>query len=152
MPILVLALFIGLPLIEVWLLVEVGGRVGAWWTVALCVATAVAGAAVVRRQGRSTLLRVRTTLRQGRMPLGDLFTGACILAAGVMLLVPGFFSDATGFLLLVPFCRGLLGLVLGRFIHIAATQSRAGGRTIEGEWESVDDRPNGQLNRTDPGG
>ncbi len=147
MPILLLALFIALPLIEVWLLVEVGGLVGAWWTVALCVATAVAGASIVRHQGRSTLERVRTTLRQGRMPLGDMFAGACILVAGVMLLVPGFFSDATGFLLLVPFCRGLLALVLGRFIHVAAPQPRAGGHTIEGEWEPVDDPPNGRLDR-----
>ena len=147
MPLLFLALFIGLPLVEVWLLVEVGGLVGAWWTVGLCVATAVAGAALVRHQGRSTLERVRATLRQGRMPLGDMFAGACILVAGVMLLVPGFFSDAAGFLLLLPPFRGILALALGRFIHVAAAQSRPGGRTIEGEWEPVDDPPNGRLDR-----
>ena len=148
MPILLLALFIGLPLVEVWLLVEVGGFVGAWWTIALCIATAVAGAAIVRRQGRSTLERVRTTLRQGGLPLGDLFVGACILVAGVMLLVPGFFSDAVGFLLLLPPFRAILALALGRFIHVAAPQSRHGGRTIEGEWEPVDDPPKGRLDRS----
>ena len=147
MPVLLLALFIGLPLVEVWLLVEVGGFVGAWWTVALCVATAVAGAAIVRHQGRSTLEKVRNTLRQGGLPLGDMFAGACILVAGVMLLVPGFFSDAVGFLLLLPPFRAILALALGRFIHAAATQPRQGGRTIEGEWEPVDDPPKGRIDR-----
>ncbi len=147
MPLLLLALFIGLPLVEVWLLIEVGGFVGAWWTVALCVATAVAGATLVRHQGRATLERVRTTLRRGAMPLGEMFAGACILVAGVMLLVPGFFSDATGFLLLLPPFRGMLALVLGRFIHVPAPPPRPGGATIEGEWEPVDDPPNDRLER-----
>ncbi len=145
MPVLLLALSIGLPLVEVWLLVEVGGFVGAWWTVASCVATAVAGAAIVRRQGRSTLERLYSKLRQGGLPLGDMFAGACILVAGVLLLVPGFFSDAAGFLLLLPPFRGILFLAFGRYID--AAQSRHGGHTIEAEWESLDEPPNGRLDR-----
>ena len=139
MPFVILAVFLGVPLVEVWLFIELGSVVGSLWTVALCVATAVAGASLVRVQGRSTLLRARESLRSGRVPLDEMFGGVCILLAGVLLLVPGFFTDAVGFLLLLPPVRGALRQFLARRIHVAAAHARADPNVVDGEWEPVDD-------------
>ena len=145
MPLLLLAVFICIPLAEVWLFIEIGGVVGTLWTVALCVMTAIAGASLVRLQGRSTLVRARESVRVGRMPLDEMFGGVCILVAGVLLLVPGFFTDVVGFLLLMPPVRGVLRQYLARRIHVQTMHARADGRVVDGEWESVDEPPDNRL-------
>ncbi len=145
MPILLLAAFIGVPLAEVWLLIEIGSVAGAMWTVVLCIATAFGGALLVRHQGRSALGKVRDSVRAGHMPVDEMFAGACILVAGVLLLVPGFFTDVAGFLLLLPPLRTALRLFLARRIHAATVRARQRGGVVDGEWEVVDEPPERRL-------
>lgn len=102
------ALFIGLPVLEIWLLIEVGGSIGLLWTLAVCVVTGVVGAWLARTQGGQVLRRVQSRIAQGEVPARDLVDGLMILVAGVMLMTPGFLSDAVGVLLLLPPVRALV--------------------------------------------
>ena len=106
--------FLLVPLAEIYLLISVGGAIGAGWTIALVVFTALAGAALVRAQGFATLARARAQLARGQPPALEMLEGLLLFAAGALLLTPGFFTDAVGFaLLLPPLRRGLIGRVLG---------------------------------------
>jgi UPF0716 protein FxsA len=93
------------PVIEIYLLIKVGGHIGAFKTVLLVIATGFAGAYLARLQGMQTMLRVRNSLEQGRMPAEELLDAVLIFAAGLVLLTPGFLTDAMGLLLLFPETR-----------------------------------------------
>ena len=108
MLLLLAALFIGLPVLEIWLLIEVGGSIGLLWTLAVCVVTGVVGAWLARTQGGQVLRRVQSRIARGEVPARDLVDGLMILVAGVMLMTPGFLSDAVGVLLLLPPVRALV--------------------------------------------
>ena len=97
--------FILVPLIEIYILIEVGGVIGTWPTIGLVILTGVVGAYLARIQGLKTMLRIRESMEQGAMPTEDLFDAALILVAGVMLLTPGLLTDAAGVLLLIPTTR-----------------------------------------------
>lgn len=97
-----LLLFVGTPLIELYFLLKVGSIIGALPTILLSILTAVIGGYLVRRQGLSVLMRVRAMLDQGVMPALEVLDGAILLLCGFSLLLPGFVTDAIGFLLLVP--------------------------------------------------
>jgi len=110
MPALVLfLLLIGVPLAELFLLIEAGGAIGVLPTIGLCVATAVAGAAILKAQGRDALDRLRADIEAERPPVEPAVHGALLLAAAPLLLTPGFMTDALGFLLLVPPVRVAIG-------------------------------------------
>jgi UPF0716 protein FxsA len=144
---LLFAVFLSVPLIEVWLLVKVGSLIGAGWTIFLVVLTAVIGAALVRAQGLSTLARSQELLHRGELPAVELLEGAALLIAGALLLTPGFLTDTVGFLLLLPPLRRriietwVLGSLKQRFPPAPA--SPPGGseqrHTLEGEFHRVDD-------------
>jgi len=101
-------IFLIVPFIEIWLLIKVGGLVGAGWTIMLVVATAVIGAALVRAQGLSTLSRIQQEMAVGRVPATEMVQGMFLVLAGALLITPGFFTDAIGFSLLIPAVRGWL--------------------------------------------
>lgn len=103
-----LAAFIGVPLIEIALFIQVGGFIGLWPTIAVVILTAVAGTALLRHQGLGALSRLQESLDRGETPLDPVFDGFCLLAAGMLLLTPGFFTDALGFLLFTPPFRAAL--------------------------------------------
>jgi UPF0716 protein FxsA len=94
-----------IPIIELYLLIEVGTIVGALNTVILVVATGFAGAWLARLQGMQTMIRVRSTLQQGIMPTEELMDALLIFMAGIVLLTPGFITDAAGLILLIPETR-----------------------------------------------
>ena len=94
--------FLVVPLVEIWLLIEVGSVIGAIWTVMLVVLTAMIGAALVRAQGLATLSRSQAQLRAGELPALEMFEGVALIVAGALLLTPGFFTDIVGFTLLMP--------------------------------------------------
>jgi UPF0716 protein FxsA len=94
-----------LPILEIYLLMEVGSAIGTLQTVLLVIASGFAGAYLARMQGLYTMYRVRTSLQQGIMPTEDLLDALIILVAGVVLLTPGFITDAFGLLLLIPESR-----------------------------------------------
>jgi UPF0716 protein FxsA len=120
MPLLILALFIGVPLIEILLFIEVGGLIGAWPTIGLVVLTAVIGTALLRQQGLATLARAQAEMDAERLPVRELFDGVCLVFGGALLLTPGFLTDAIGFALLIPPLR----VVLGRGVMAALRRSR----------------------------
>ena len=101
-------IFLVVPLIEIYLLIKIGAVVGAGLTVFLVVFTAMLGAFLVRAQGFSTLGRVQMQLAKGQVPAIEMFEGLFLFVAGALLLTPGFFTDAIGFIFLTPPLRRLI--------------------------------------------
>ena len=101
-------IFLTVPLVEIYILIKVGGIIGAPLTVFFVVFTAVLGAWLLRLQGFATLRRIQQTLHEGGLPAVELLEGAVLLIAGALLLTPGFFTDAVGFACLVPAVRRVL--------------------------------------------
>lgn len=140
-------LVLGLPTLEIYLLIEIGSDIGAIPTVFLVVFTAVLGGLLVRQQGLTTLMRVRQALDRDQVPALEILEGALLLLAGLLLLIPGFFTDAVGFLLLIPALRRLmLSGFVRRFRASSAVMRSAqspthadGNRVIEGEFRREDD-------------
>jgi UPF0716 protein FxsA len=122
-------LFLLVPLIEIALFIQVGGWIGLWPTLAIVVATAIAGTLLVRSQGSEALLRLRRSFDELRDPTEPLAHGAMILFSGALLLTPGFFTDTVGFLLLVPQVRAFLLRRIRERIRVHTV----GG---PGEWEA----------------
>ena len=94
MGLIILALFIGVPLLEIAVFIKIGGLIGLGWTLVSVVATAVAGTALLRYQGLSTLARAQREMASGRPPVLELLEGVCLLLAACLLLTPGFVTDA----------------------------------------------------------
>ena len=132
-------LFLIVPLIEIYFLIRVGQHIGALSTILLCILTAALGAILLRIQGILTLMRAREKLRQGEIPADNLLEGLILLITGVMLLTPGFFTDAIGFLCLVPSLRSLLALkLLHQAFHVSIREKNI---IVEGEfWEEDNHR------------
>lgn len=99
------ALFIGVPLIEIALFIQLGGAIGILWTLFIVVITAILGTWLVRQQGIRAIRELQGSFSQLRDPTEPLAHGAMILFSGALLLTPGFFTDTIGFLLLVPQVR-----------------------------------------------
>ena len=138
-------LFLTVPLAEIYLLLEVGSIIGALPTVGAVVLTAVIGAALVRVQGFSTLMRIRESLDRGEVPAVALVEGAFLLVAGALLLTPGFITDAVGFACLCPPLRRFLitEYLLERLVVAGrAPRSPQDGEVIEGEFRREDENPN----------
>ena len=100
-------LFALVPVAEIYVLVSVGGAIGAFPTIALVILTALAGAHLARLQGMSIMLRIRENLDQGFMPAEELLVGLLVFLAGMVLLAPGFLTDICGLLILLPGTRGI---------------------------------------------
>ena len=124
-------IFICLPALEIYLLIEVGGQVGALGTLALIFLTAIIGLYFARHQGMQTLKSGMINLYQNKMPIYEMMSGASIAFAALLLIFPGFFTDFIGFLLLVPFTRKILfNLALRKKLK---KDVRSEKETIEGE-------------------
>ena len=135
-----LVLFLLVPLIEIYFLIQVGEVIGAAWTIFAVVATAVIGAGLLRMQGLNTLQRAQLSMAQGQIPAIAMLEGVALLFSGAMLLTPGFFTDIIGFILLVTFFRqSLIKRVFskGNFVFHGQTMHSHYGQTdstiIEGE-------------------
>lgn len=156
MGVLLLAVLIGVPLIEIGLFIEIGGLIGLWPTLAVVLLTAALGSWQLRAQGLTTLARARQQLDRGELPTRELFDGFCLVIAGAMLLTPGFMTDVIGLALFVPAIRNSVRRFLARRMEttaetrvwvdgeeISARQSRPrrgpGGGVIEGEYRDVSD-------------
>ncbi|NUW32046.1 FxsA family protein [Nonomuraea sp. SMC257] len=100
--------FLVVPVLEIWLLIQVGSVIGGWPTVALLIADSLLGAWLVRREGRRAWRALQEALGSGRMPDRELADGGLILVGGALLLTPGFFTDIAGFLCVLPFTRPLM--------------------------------------------
>lgn len=112
LPVLV-AIFIAVPLAEVWLLLQVGDWLGLWPTIGLLVADAVLGSWLSKREGTRAWAALKGAMGTGRMPQGELADAALVLSGAIMLVFPGFFTDVIGLFFLVPFTRPLARRLLG---------------------------------------
>ena len=101
-------LFIGIPALEIFLLIKIGGKIGAINTVSLIFLTAFIGIYFAKQQGIKTIRSGVTNLYQNKTPINEIVAGASIAVAAFLLIIPGFFSDTIGFLLLIPFSRKIL--------------------------------------------
>ncbi|MBU0498996.1 MAG: FxsA family protein [Gammaproteobacteria bacterium] len=143
--ILFLALLIGLPLLELYLLIEAGSFIGALPTILLSLFTAALGGYLMRRQGIATAFRARISLERGEVPALEMLEGAVVFLAGVALLLPGFFTDALGFLALIPPLRQLVLLHFlkrtGMMRPISSGRPSPGQARgyIEAEWQREDE-------------
>src|SRR5919107_3508547 len=108
MPLLLLALFLLLPVAELYVIIQVGQAIGLVPTLAILVLDGFVGAAVARSQGRAAWERFNRALAEGRVPARETFDGAMIIFGGALLLTPGFITDVIGFCLLIPPTRALL--------------------------------------------
>ena len=109
-------LFLVVPIIELYVIVQVASSVGVLETIGLLIVISVVGAWLVRHEGMSVMRKVQTQLQQGQMPTKQLVDGALILFAGALMLTPGFVTDALGVLLLVPPTRiAIRGVLMRRF-------------------------------------
>ena len=95
-------IFLIVPIVEIYLLIEVGQVIGALWTAFLVVLTAVIGVRLLKIQGISTLMRAQDKMQTGQAPAQEMLEGVGLVLAGAFLLTPGFFTDAVGFILLFP--------------------------------------------------
>jgi len=106
--------FIGVPLLEIFVLVQVGQEIGPWWTILLLILASVLGTWLIRREGGRAWKALTEALQTGRMPARELADGALILIGGTLMLAPGFVTDAFGVLLILPMTRPVARRLLTR--------------------------------------
>ena len=104
----IILLLVAVPIIEIALFIELGGWVGLWPTIGLVIVTAILGGLLLRMQGFAAMQRLQSSVAEGGDPRGPLAHGVMILVAGLLMLTPGFFTDAVGFSLLIPPVRSAL--------------------------------------------
>ncbi len=168
---LLLILFIAVPLAEIYTFIKVGELIGAGWTIAIVILTAIAGTALLRLQGLATLERANEALRKGQLPIESVIDGVGLLIAGALLLTPGILTDIAGFALFIPPVRhGLARLIFNRIkqssrveVHFSGFSPRntpphqrpdgggnaapQSGPIIEGEAVEIDPAPPKQPDR-----
>ena len=120
-----------IPIIEIYLLIEIGSMFGALTAVTLVILTGFLGAFLARMQGLQTLYHMQESLREGRMPSGELLDTLLIVIAGLVLLTPGFITDSAGFLLLIPATRNSIKYWLRRQIKLRYMSNRPEDIIIE---------------------
>lgn len=137
-----------MPIVEIMVLLKVGGLIGVWPTVALVVLTAFIGINLLKQQGISTLMRAQQKMASGALPAKELVEGIFLAVGGALLLTPGFVTDAIGFCCLIP---GIRHLIIGwglKNVQVKTFQSgfqasRSGTNNtdsvIEGEFKREDD-------------
>jgi UPF0716 protein FxsA len=147
--------FVVVPLVEIFVLIQVGQVIGAWWTIALLIADSLLGSWLIRREGRRAWLALTTALQSGQMPARELADGALILIGGTLMLTPGFVTDAVGLLIILPFtrpvARRLLTRVVTRHLLVAGVAGFPGnthrpgpgpdGSVVQGEVVDPPDQP-----------
>jgi UPF0716 protein FxsA len=134
------AAFIGVPLIEIWVLIQVGQVIGPWWTILLLILDSLFGTWLIKREGARARQALQVALESGRMPARELADGALILIGGTLMLTPGFVTDAFGILLILPFTRPVARRLLTQVVTrrlLAGQTTRPGpgpgGPVVRGE-------------------
>ena len=122
MPALLFLAFLVLPLLELWVILQVGELIGGWPTVLLLLVDSIAGAFIVRHEGRRAWSAFREALAAGRWPADEVAQGALVLIGGALLLTPGFVTDAMGLAFVLPPTRALLARVIRSRVRAGAVQ------------------------------
>ncbi|WP_323791630.1 FxsA family protein [Nocardioides sp.] len=135
--------FVVVPIVEIYVLIQVGQVIGAWWTVVLLILDSAIGSWLIKREGSRAFRALRSALESGRMPGDELGDGALILIGGTLMLSPGFVLDILGVLLIVPLTRPLFRGVLSRVVTRRLT--------VMGPLGATGPARGGQTNRPGPG-
>ena len=122
-------IFIGIPALEIFLLIKIGGHLGALNTIALIFLTAIIGIYFAKLQGIQTLKSGAINLYQNKIPIYEILSGASIAVAALFLIIPGFLTDFIGFMLLIPFTRKILFFLILR----KNIKAKNDNETIDGE-------------------
>ena len=147
---LILLILIGLPITEIYFLIEVGSVIGAIPTIIITIFTAVTGITLIRIQGISMVKKLQLSMQQGQSPAIEILEGVMLMLAAVSLLMPGFLSDSLGFLLLIPPLRHFLAKLYISRMHISKqgqsssfySQHTKGQTIIDGEYEDLSNKEN----------
>ncbi len=134
-------LFIVVPIVEIYVIIQVGQAIGALWTIALLVADSIVGSMFMRSQGRAAWRRFNEAIAAGRIPAREVVDGALVIFGGALLLTPGFVTDIFGATFLLPPTRAVIRrLLVRRFTGrlIVATPGSAGRRPPRGPGADVD--------------
>lgn len=143
-------IFVIIPLIELYVIIAVGEKIGAFWTVMLVLLTAVVGVNLLRIQGLKTLMRAQVSMVQGQVPAMEIMEGMVLAAAGIMLITPGFISDSLGFLCLIPTSRqAIIRYILARSRVRTRFDAGSGGFQSPPPAGDADANPAGS-NQVDP--
>ena len=144
-------LFIVVPIVEIYVIIQVGQAIGALWTIALLVADSIAGSMLMRSQGRAAWRRFNEAIAAGRIPAREVVDGALVIFGGALLLTPGFVTDIFGAAFLLPPTRAAIRKLLvrrfaGRLIVAAPGSARrrrppGPGADIDSTATEVDPRP-----------
>jgi len=126
-------IFIVVPIVELWVIIQVGGAIGVWPTIALLILDSILGTLLLRSQGRAAWARFNEALANRRPPAAEVFDGAMIILGGAFLLTPGFITDIIGLCLLLPPTRAVVRRFATRmakghvFVRVASWGSAAAG-------------------------
>jgi len=139
----VFLVFVTIPFIEIYLLLQIGGIVGVFPTILLVVGTAVVGAGLLRQQGLATWVRLQENLAKGELPAYEMVEGPILLVGGALLLTPGFFTDVIGFACLIPGMRRKIAqyIIEKRLVGAGGGQRPPSAKepdVIEGEFRKED--------------
>ena len=129
-----------IPLIEIYFMIKIGTVIGAFNTILATLLTAAVGLYFVRLQGISTLFSAANTIRNNQEPLREIFNGFCLIIAAILLIIPGFFTDLIGALLLIPFSRNIILKIFRSDTYSSKKQTQDHPDTIEIQAEEIDER------------
>jgi len=129
-----LLIILFIPLVEIYLFIQIGAQIGAFNTILIILLTAVIGIYFVRLQGLNTLKSGITQLYKNQIPIYEMMSGAALAFAALLLIIPGFATDTIGFLLILPITRNLIFKYLGRKYK----KEKVKDDLIEGEYEDKD--------------
>ena len=132
----VLITIILIPIIEIYLFIEIGGQIGAFNTISLIFITAIIGVIYARYEGLNTLRSGFSQLIKNEAPIYEIISGAAIAFAALLLIVPGFATDLFGFLLIFPITRKL---IFGKIIKKFKNETKIKKPYIEGEFEDIEE-------------
>ena len=126
-------IFIGIPVLEIFLMIKIGSKIGALNTIALIFLTAITGIYYARIQGILTLRSGLINLYKNKIPIYELLSGASIAFDAILLIIPGFFTDIIGFILLIPLSRNILFKLFLKNKKDETSNIKTKNRTIDGE-------------------
>ena len=134
-----LLIILFIPLIEIYLFIQIGGQIGAFNTILVILLTAIVGVYFARLQGLNTLKSGITQLYRNQIPIYEMMSGAALALAALLLITPGFATDIIGFLLIVPVTRNILFKYLSKkYAKQENKKGKAKDDLIEGEYEDKD--------------
>ncbi|QIG43229.1 FxsA family protein [Nocardioides anomalus] len=141
------ALFVVVPLVEIYVIIQVGQAIGPWWTILLLVADSVLGSWLIKREGGRAFRALREAIDSGRMPAKELADGGLILVGGTLMLAPGFVTDIFGIAMILPFTRPFFRGVLTRVVASRLVVTRLGGGSRPGAARRPGPDPEGPVVR-----